>query len=1100
MATITQYQHICEQLEQSIPVRTYKEEYVLRAIIVLTVIDFANRGILFSKRVVPTRSFFSKADEIIKTYNLSCEESSLFNAFAEMGNEPYWENYHSSQYVTRKNYDTYWLLSKNFKYGVLSQDFFDCLKDEHFIVRLHDIIHRKINYLINDIETNSENNPEDSIVIPERLQSVIKANGFYTINVAALARNIGIKIESDVFTNLCKVRTALDSIGFRMFPAFNLKRRITVTPRDLIVIYPGPKTFYAERTQIRKYAAAINALAYLANASFDYTEKTFLINAVKSIVIEEDARGYYTAKCLHGAYSGLNNEEIVKIESERLDEQEKKTLLVFLRELYMRNMRDRNKVFNELVHELELYDKDTLEEIYENNRIAQIKKEKNTKIKEVSKAKEKKPVISKKVEIQAKSVCDKIDINHLTTLKELCIAEVISVRVFNVLNYLGINTVSDLLDRIAEGIEFDKYPRWGRKCNEELQALLKEVKPISTTTAPTVDPYHNACCGVYDRMLTSLKDDDVKSFIVNKFENADCFLQELNKNSERLFELQESLSRTQNIEYRNFIIGFLQASLELSGFESSSMHNLFEFLSKKFASRVNSFTLSEKYEYFFDEEKKRLLELELQDIIKKRASVRTSNIIKETKTNCNDFIVFTEKGAGYISERLRVNVHSRTVLESSLIAEQLESVAETIAVMTPLEAERLYIIKKYDLSEDNDEDKFVVDYISNNKQVPYFLLAKIRLLRLQDIRAIAIRGYYGIGTRKKTKEEIAYENGYTRERIRQLIESYHKLTLFDIEESAIIEQYPELNKKIFYEESSEVLAIIEKESLNMTAEQFFVLFLCARKNFWCMRLFECPYLIEKGFYKILKLNDFYENISEIVKRKYTEDTSINVIEELDMSNLLYSYSDNLKTLVNFIAWANNAVVDENGDVIFSRNYVDVGKELHKILVKENREMNLVELFRKFKERFPKHKITSPNQLSTYIIRSKNIKSIGKRGLYVAENYTGLYFEHTVDVIIYLLEQSPVPLNSEVISKEVRKLFPGAVERRVLEILRNDEENRFCRFKGYFFGLSGKKYPSEFEPEHLHKITRRWRTKDTATKKNIQEQSAKNIEDLLDFDF
>ena len=170
----------------------------------------------------------------------------------------------------------------------------------------------------------------------------------------------------------------------------------------------------------------------------------------------------------------------------------------------------------------------------------------------------------------------------------------------------------------------------------------------------------------------------------------------------------------------------------------------------------------------------------------------------------------------------------------------------------------------------------------------------------------------------------------------------------------------------------------------------------------------------------------------------------------------------MKDVIRYVATEiNDAYITEDEKLFLPQNYVDVPEELYNILARKGEPMHFEDIFNEFKARFPNHKYTTSQQIKTHLLKHKHIKSVGKTSRYGLDSWKGIYFGSIRDLLIDLLNASDVPLHIDRLYEGVRKHYPNTTKASLAVTMEDGNLQRFVEFEGNYFGLSVKKYPSEY---------------------------------------
>ncbi len=384
---------------------------------------------------------------------------------------------------------------------------------------------------------------------------------------------------------------------------------------------------------------------------------------------------------------------------------------------------------------------------------------------------------------------------------------------------------------------------------------------------------------------------------------------------------------------------------------------------------------------------------------------------------------------------------------------------------------------------DSNQRKFMCDFISENSYTPLFFLLYNYIRTSEDINNQVISYLYGFYDSKcLTKYELATKFGISPERVRQLREkgvSFGKASLknvsYDrssnrdgfyvkemIRNDVNLSNYNELFNHLFIIPDSALYKTIkEQEHLNVSFRAFARILITLNSDFyeWGFDKKGTCLLINKR----LKVNPskLKDKLDAISSDKYYSDTIIYYEDFLDADENL---DESICVFIKYLAsHFYNLNVSEEG-ILMSQNGVDVFEELYNILKEKNSSMSLEELFNAFKDKFPLHKYSNPQQITSCLLGGKNkerICSIGKTARYILK--TSNQNTDTIrDIVRKFLHNSDVPMKMSDILREVITYYPNTNEKNIKSSMQSEKTGCFVEFQGGFWGMEGKLYPSSFE--------------------------------------
>ena len=155
------------------------------------------------------------------------------------------------------------------------------------------------------------------------------------------------------------------------------------------------------------------------------------------------------------------------------------------------------------------------------------------------------------------------------------------------------------------------------------------------------------------------------------------------------------------------------------------------------------------------------------------------------------------------------------------------------------------------------------------------------------------------------------------------------------------------------------------------------------------------------------------------------------------------------------------LVHEDGNIILPPNGVDVVYELSEILREKGRPMSLKELFAALKQRCPDVRYKKPEQIKAKVLKSNDIKPIGRSGRYALAEWGGVYRGSIRDLVADILKKAKTPMHIDEIMEKVLQAYPFTNKESVTSSINNDKD-RFVLFGKGCYGLKRKRYSGDFE--------------------------------------
>ncbi len=363
--------------------------------------------------------------------------------------------------------------------------------------------------------------------------------------------------------------------------------------------------------------------------------------------------------------------------------------------------------------------------------------------------------------------------------------------------------------------------------------------------------------------------------------------------------------------------------------------------------------------------------------------------------------------------------------------------------------------------------RFIFEYKQKYGHFPFMYILYQYMLtsteRCDDIFGLL----YGIKDgQERSNQEVGVIYGITGERVRQIVTDEFD----DKNKRNIIKGFGDNNKAILSlpyvtEDSEEYIKINSSEKVNVNFRIFARLLTITVDYFIVEEVRDKIILINRNLMNGFKLQKCIRNLDKILSSKYPDDTKIPIYEILCKTPS--DVTDFEKELLSYIITKIYGMsISNDSELIVKQNYIDIPMEVCNILTKNGRPMRLEEIFHEFKKKYPNSKYGTPESIRHYILKSKDIKAIGKQSTYALVSCKNVYFGSIRDCIIEIMTASNDPMRIDEIFAGVSKYYPETNEKSLYSTMQADELNRFVMFEGGYYGLSSKKYPNSYKIKRI----------------------------------
>lgn len=662
-----------------------------------------------------------------------------------------------------------------------------------------------------------------------------------------------------------------------------------------------------------------------------------------------------------------------------------------------------------------------------------------------------------------------MDFNLDTTLKELYEQGQISVRTFNCLHYAGMENLGEVLSRIETPMDLLNIRHFGRKSYTEMEPILGKMIH-SHAEAPSQseqDPFAalgETLVGIITdaHAVVTSGDTEVKVFLQVAYPEPKNLHNLVMGELDNMLVVVEECSREENLEIRHAYKQFID--LVVKGMEEArdAERNIYSAYKQKhmaLAMKMEVFSYEQIARYFLSPLAKDYLEKLYQEQVEARLSVRAQNFVDKFVPHFIDLVRYAEEPFASYRNICPGQNMAKTLTELFRFNQKFKQDFDRVVKLTDDEIHTELLKHAYPFLTSRQR-RFVFDFTREHNHAPLFFLI-LHYLRLSENRANKIYCMaHGIfDGQRRALNEIAEAMNLSRERVRQIL-----CGTIEVQESPLAQDegwayYNDLFElPLIYEKTEEFAKLKESEHLSADFEVFASL-ICLVADFK-VEYVEGRAILVNNSCGDFKFSDCMDTLFSIINAKYSASTYVSI------DSVLFTVPEHLrptmKEIVKYIATEIYEVnVTDDEQLHLTQNYVDVSEELYNILAKKGEPMHVEDIFRTFKQRYPNHKYTEPNQIKSFLFKHKHIKAIGKTSCYGLDSWEDVYFGSIKDLLVDLLSASATPLHIDLLFDGVSEHYPNTSKSSVAATMDFDNLQRFVEFEGGYFGLISKDYPQTY---------------------------------------
>lgn len=670
-----------------------------------------------------------------------------------------------------------------------------------------------------------------------------------------------------------------------------------------------------------------------------------------------------------------------------------------------------------------------------------------------------------------------------TSLEFLLHAGLLTERAYSALYMRGVRTVGELMERRKKG--WLNRHNYSMDALMDVEALLKRVdsgdvyfqryihmkgegaKMTAIANPALIDSreahaFNRTYVLIAYENITKLRGDAVQ-LVRELFPDARTMWAAILNKSYDVLTIHRDLGRTGNIELRRLLLHYLKAMrkhiLNASNLDEDQLH-VVEELIRVLSANINTFD-DEVIIHAFLSERQRQDLVRLFRTLSDCLSPAAREFQLKYLSTFNDANKLFGLPEAMLAERFAFTP-DRTVLHEMW---------EMIQTLEEAYSEEAYSDKDVRLQAriahafpwlSAADQRFVFLFHQDNDSMPLFYVM-LQLLRNSGGRALEIYAMVngikdGI---KHTLEDVAAEIALTRERVRQLFEKGHRISKETIERYICWGDYISLMDSNYITALSPKYRMIQEEERLPEDFGVFCALLTLMGDFDMIRIGEKIVAVHRRIRPYVYVKHIRNQLIQISQKRHSEDAVF------DLHSFVTAVPESLREdvfrIVCLVATTyTDMPFDEDWKVAIKQNYVDITGEAFKILESNGHPMSLEDIFMQFKQRYPGHKYTEPEQLRLWILKHDNIKPIGKTSTYGLTTWQRVFYGNIRDLLRQTLDASPRPIHINQLEAIAKQYFPTTNAKSISSSMSQDEASTFVAFRGGYFGLSSKVYSPKYK--------------------------------------
>lgn len=391
------------------------------------------------------------------------------------------------------------------------------------------------------------------------------------------------------------------------------------------------------------------------------------------------------------------------------------------------------------------------------------------------------------------------------------------------------------------------------------------------------------------------------------------------------------------------------------------------------------------------------------------------------------------------------------LIKTSDVVKESHSICDRISRAISLKEDFPFLLDK--------EIEFCVRYGEKFNDLPKIYILHKSLVRSNDRQAQMLCYRYGLYAdgEKKSLDDLAEMYNLTRERVRQLTDADGN-ALKKVSPEGLVNESDFADIMFMSENDEKVITIINDQNLNISAKQLIILIDILSQRLGSSSFVKdgISYLYSWELWKRINFEKVDTFIKENVPSKRTENIEISLNDIIEKCDKKFNGKELkfVKQIISYYLSDTHSLFLNEGERYFWEQTHVSNEEILEIVADKDAIITKEEILSECENRFPGLKCA-------YIDISQNpyLSAVGLKG-YVPKSERARYFSSIGDCVSAILIESRRPMSSSDLLDEV--LERGCITNlnSLRSLLSRKEENRFTRFIGDLWGLTGYEYSDE----------------------------------------
>lgn len=674
------------------------------------------------------------------------------------------------------------------------------------------------------------------------------------------------------------------------------------------------------------------------------------------------------------------------------------------------------------------------------------------------------PALLDELNVIKNNINDSISILRDCSLTDLFLKGIISKRLYNCLEGLGFKNIRQVLHIIRKNGDKSnillKKRNFGLMCLDEIDEIISFWKYYDIMIIDDIDESMQDSCNNNKYSITlSTKLTDLHNLGLISVRLFNCL------NYLDLFTLGDVVELIKSkgsigklLSIRNFgkkSLTELQDILCKLELGSLDVH-ISETQTKDEVNPINDF-LIQYTELIKDETYKSLIENYYKDS-KSNLSARLVHILDANFDSLLEVVAQYFTGINISDLR---NCGKKTYDELNIFVRNLYDYISSLFTQDSVSSRISLIRNTYSFLSDT-EIEFIFEYQKRKSHLPMFYILYHYLTKSNSRFERIFCRYYGLGRESENLTEISVSLNITRERCRQLIAG-KKIKEESLITSEIWNYYNFLDSILLYNNYDFNNLMVDEGLEHLSKFSFIGLCSLVKDVRVCKINRTQEYYLSENFYNSFNLKDSLKDIESTLNKRCTEDI------RLPLSVFIDSYwlkeptfeTSVVEDIIIYILKEDYGIELGKDKVLYiQQNAIDRSGEIYKIIEEYGKPMHISLIRETLISRYPELSDLTIEQVRSDMYKHPHIEPLGKLSTYAIDKWE-LYTGTIRDLLYDILSRRKEPMHIDELYNEVSLVYSNTSIKSITSSMVSDNLQRFVRFVGSYYGVTGKIYNEEY---------------------------------------